>query len=226
MKPSIWRMSLTLCSSVGVLSSIGVQSCARIGSKRSRRSKLRNRRTFITKRARALNGVAFMFPGQGAQYVNMGRELYETEPLFRREVDESCEELAPLLGLNLRTVLFPGPDCTTTAQRALTQTAVTQPALFVIEHALARLWISWGVRPVAMIGHSIGEYVAACVGGTLDRDSASASFGTPRQHDAIPSLRFDACYQGFGRAANGISVPRDLYRCIQRSQSGGRVRRA
>jgi len=125
-----------------------------------------------TKRASALNGVAFMFPGQGAQYVNMGRELYETEPLFRRELDESCEELAPLLGLNLRNVLFPEPDCTTTAQRSLTQTAVTQPALFVIEHALARLWMSWGVQPVAMIGHSVGEYVAACIGGTFDRDSA------------------------------------------------------
>src|SRR5262249_11397833 len=125
-----------------------------------------------TKRASALNGVAFMFPGQGAQYVNMGRELYETEPVFRREVDESCEELTPLLGLNLRNVLFPEPDCTTTAERSLTQTAVPQPALFVIEYALARLWMSWGVQPVAMIGHSIGEYVAACIGGTFDRDSA------------------------------------------------------
>ena len=130
----------------------------------------KSKRVF-TKRARTLNGVAFMFPGQGAQYVGMGRELYESEPLFRREVDESCEVLAPLLGLDLRTVLFPGPECVTTAQRELTQTAVAQPALFVIEHALARLWMSWGVRPAAMIGHSVGEYVAACIGGTFDRDS-------------------------------------------------------
>jgi acyl transferase domain-containing protein/glutamate-1-semialdehyde aminotransferase len=129
-------------------------------------------RHVVTKRARTLGGIAFMFPGQGVQHVGMGRQLYETEPLFRREVDESCEVLAPFLGLNLRSVLFPGPECTTTAQQALAQTAVTQPALFVIEHALARLWISWGVRPAAMIGHSLGEYVAACLGGTFDRDSA------------------------------------------------------
>jgi acyl transferase domain-containing protein len=113
-----------------------------------------------------------MFPGQGAQHIDMGRELYDSEPLFRREVDESCEVLAPVLDVDLRSILFPTPENAEEAQHRLTQTSVTQPALFVVEHALARLWMSWGLRPAAMIGHSLGEYVAACIGGTFSRDIA------------------------------------------------------
>ena len=144
-----------------------------------------------------------------------GAQLYETEPLFRREVDESCEVLAPFLGLNLRSVLFPGPDCLTTAQQALTQTAVTQPALFVIEHALARLWISWGVRPAAMIGHSLGEYVAACVGGTFDRDSALRLLA--RRASMMQSLPSGSmlAIKASAEQLTDLSISRDLYRCIQ-----------
>lgn len=115
--------------------------------------------------------VAFMFPGQGAQHVNMGKELYDSEPQFREVVDHCCALLKPYLGVDLRDILYPQKD-TESATKKLKQTALTQPALFVIEYALARLWVSWGVRPQAMIGHSIGEYVAACLAGVFSLEDA------------------------------------------------------
>ncbi|MBD2677472.1 MULTISPECIES: type I polyketide synthase [Nostoc] len=114
--------------------------------------------------------IVFMFPGQGAQYVNMGRELYETESIFRQQVDDCCEFLEARLKLNLKDIIYPPTLGTTTEQ--LQQTSLTQPALFVIEYALAKLWMSWGVHPQAMIGHSIGEYVAACISGVFYLEEA------------------------------------------------------
>ncbi|MBU6399317.1 MAG: amino acid adenylation domain-containing protein [Verrucomicrobia bacterium] len=111
--------------------------------------------------------VMFLFPGQGAQRVNMGRALYETEPVFRQEVDRGAALLEPHLGADLRTWIFPESDRGDEAEQMLAETFVTQPALFVIEHALARLWLSWDIRPQAMIGHSSGEYVAACLAGVF-----------------------------------------------------------
>ncbi|MFQ5930187.1 MAG: type I polyketide synthase, partial [Acidobacteriota bacterium] len=107
--------------------------------------------------------VAFMFPGQGAQYVNMGLELYQIEPAFRDHIDYCSELLKRHLGLDLRDVLYPSEEQAEVATQKLKQTFITQPALFVIEYALAQLWMQWGVYPQAMIGHSIGEYVAACL---------------------------------------------------------------
>jgi acyl transferase domain-containing protein len=111
--------------------------------------------------------IAFMFPGQGTQHVNMGLELYEREPLFREQVNACCEILSPHLGFDLRAVLYPTAAKAEQAQKEITQTAVAQPALFTVEYALAQLWLSWGVRPEAMIGHSVGEYVAACLAGVF-----------------------------------------------------------
>jgi acyl transferase domain-containing protein/SAM-dependent methyltransferase/acyl carrier protein len=118
--------------------------------------------------------ITFMFPGQGAQYVNMGLELYETEPAFREQVDTCCEILRPDLGFDLRQVLYPGEEPAGEATRRLKHTAITQPALFVIEYALAKLWMTWGLGPHAMIGHSIGEYVAACLAGVFSLEDALA----------------------------------------------------
>ena len=118
--------------------------------------------------------IVFMFPGQGAQYVNMALELYQTEPIFREQVDSCAELLKPHLGLDLRHVLYPSEEQTEQAVQQLKQTFITQPALFVIEYALARLWMAWGVRPQAMIGHSIGEYVAACLAGVFSLEEALA----------------------------------------------------
>ena len=116
--------------------------------------------------------VVFLFPGQGAQYVNMGRRLYETERVVRNEIDACAELLRPHLNLDLRQILFPSKGREEETQNQLTQTAITQPALFVIEHAIARLLEDWGVVPVGMIGHSLGDYVAACLAGVFSRDDA------------------------------------------------------
>jgi acyl transferase domain-containing protein/acyl carrier protein len=118
--------------------------------------------------------VAFMFPGQGAQYVNMGRGLYEGEAVFRQHLDDCCDRVRPALGVDLRSVLFPSEENAAEAAERLSQTAITQPALFAVEYALARLWMSWGVEPQAMIGHSIGEYVAAHLAGVLSLSDALA----------------------------------------------------
>ena len=104
--------------------------------------------------------VVFMFTGQGAQYANMGADLYRAEPVFRRHLDECCELLKPHLQLDLRSILFTADAA---AGERLNATEFSQPAIFAVEYAMARLWMSWGVRPRAMIGHSIGEYVAACL---------------------------------------------------------------
>lgn len=118
--------------------------------------------------------VVFMFSGQGAQYVNMARELYQSEPTFTLAVDRCTQPLKPHLELDLRTVLYPSAEKVQEAAQYLTQTAITQPALFVIEYALAKLWMSWGVHPEALIGHSIGEYVAACLAGVFSLEDALA----------------------------------------------------
>ncbi|HEV2855695.1 MAG TPA: SDR family NAD(P)-dependent oxidoreductase [Thermoanaerobaculia bacterium] len=116
--------------------------------------------------------VVFLFPGQGAQHVNMGRGLYEREEVFRAEIDHCAERLRPLLNLDLRRVLYPVAGEEEEAARELGRTGLTQPALFVVEYALARLWMSWGVRPQALMGHSIGEYVAACLAGVMSLEDA------------------------------------------------------
>ena len=113
----------------------------------------------------------FLFPGQGAQYVNMARELYQREPLFQHEVDR-CLHLAQTYGAsNLREVLFPQANHEQAAQ-LLTQTQVTQPVLFTIEYALAQLLLHWGMQPAGMLGHSLGEYVAACLCGVFSLEDA------------------------------------------------------
>jgi acyl transferase domain-containing protein/acyl carrier protein len=118
--------------------------------------------------------VMFLFSGQGSQYADMGRQLYETEASFRADVDTCAEKLKAHLGLDLRTVLYPPAAQKEAAAERLKQTALTQPALFVVEYALARLWMAWGVKPRAMLGHSIGEYVAACLAGVFSLDDALA----------------------------------------------------
>ena len=126
----------------------------------------RDSRRVSTGRERGRQLVAFMFPGQGVQRVNMALELYGHEPTFREQVDSCAALLEPELGVNLSQVLYP-PAGQAEAEERLKQTSLAQPALFVVEYALARLWQEWGVRPWAMIGHSLGEYVAACLSGVF-----------------------------------------------------------
>lgn len=118
--------------------------------------------------------VVFMFPGQGSQSIAMAHDLYQNVPFFKQQVEQCAELLKPHLKLDLRHLLYPPAAHAAAAAAQLDQTAITQPALFVIEYALAQLWMAWGVRPQAMIGHSIGEYVAACLAGVFSLEDALA----------------------------------------------------
>ncbi len=116
--------------------------------------------------------VAFVFPGQGAQHVGMGRDLYDSEPAFREEIDRAATHLLPRLGLDLRQVLYPAAGGEAEAARQLARTAVAQPALLAVEVALARLLGSWGIVPRAMLGHSLGEYAVAVMAGIFTFEAA------------------------------------------------------
>ncbi len=108
--------------------------------------------------------VAFLFPGQGAQYARMGAQLHESEPVFRDALAECSELLRPELGLDLRDLLFSTDE---NAKGRLRETRFTQPAIFAVSYSLARLWMSWGLKPSALIGHSVGEFVAATLAGVF-----------------------------------------------------------
>ncbi|WP_186014296.1 non-ribosomal peptide synthetase/type I polyketide synthase [Burkholderia gladioli] len=117
--------------------------------------------------------VMFLFPGQGAQHPDMGRALYERGGVFREQIDHCAAVLEPMLGLDLRDALYPAAGADPEAARArLERTGLTQPALFAVEYALARQWQAWGIEPAGMLGHSVGEYVAACLAGVFALDDA------------------------------------------------------
>ncbi|MET0400085.1 MAG: type I polyketide synthase, partial [Longimicrobiaceae bacterium] len=156
------------------------------------------RRVLETAQERDERPVAFLFPGVGDHYGQMARGLYETEPVFRREIDRCAEILRGLTGEDVRDALFPGEPApeqgalpgaggvATVDLRGmlgrgapapadpLGRTQLAHPAVFVVEYALARTWMSWGVKPDAMIGHSLGEYAAAAVAGVFPLEDALA----------------------------------------------------
>jgi len=116
-------------------------------------------------------GVCFLFPGQGSQYPGMGRGLYTGDPVFRAVVDECSERLKPDLGTDLRALLYADSDIGGAAE-ALRNTAITQPALFAVEYAMAQVLLGWGVQPRTMIGHSVGEFVCAVLAGVMGLEDA------------------------------------------------------
>ena len=116
--------------------------------------------------------VVFLFPGQGSQFAGMGSSLYKSEPLYRREVDECSEILRPMLGPDLRDILFPVDAGAPEAAERIQQTQFAQTGIFVTEFALAKLWQAWGIKPKTSAGHSIGEYVAAVLAGVMSREDA------------------------------------------------------
>lgn len=126
---------------------------------------------FTKKTERGDSPVVFMFPGQGSQYVNMGLNFYEQLSEFREIVDHCSDILLPHLNCDLRDIIYPKSDLKA-AEELLKETRFQQPAMFAIEYALAKLWMAWGIQPSAMIGHSIGEYVAACLAGVFSLKDA------------------------------------------------------
>jgi len=110
------------------------------------------------------HSVVFLFPGQGKAYPGLGADLYSSEAVFHDTVDRCSETLLPLIGTDLRQLMFTREG---KVDSQIYRPLFWQPALFIVDYALAQLWMSWGIRPAAMIGHSLGEYVAATVGGVL-----------------------------------------------------------
>jgi acyl transferase domain-containing protein/acyl carrier protein len=134
------------------------------------------------------HGAAFLFSGQGAQYVEMGRELYDGEPVFRHHLDRCLTLLERDHGLELRALLYPSPERAARAARELKQTENAQPALFALEYALAQTWAAWGVTMRAGLGHSVGEYVAATLAGVFELEDALALVALRgRLMQALPS---------------------------------------
>ncbi|MGX1778307.1 alpha/beta fold hydrolase [Nocardia brasiliensis] len=142
--------------------------------------------------------VALLFPGQGSQFSGMGAALYTTSPVYRRHVDECATRFEPLIGLDLRTFL--GAERDAAMDATLGETRLTQPALFTVGYALTRLLDEWGVRPAAMLGHSIGELVAACVAGVFSLDTAVE----------LVALRGKLVQQCEPGAMAAVGAPRDV----------------
>lgn len=115
--------------------------------------------------------IVFMFSGQGSQYVNMARDLYHNEPKFREVIDNCLETLSKYSNLDFTSILHPNQE-EKEMQEKLNQTEITQPVIFMIEYALAKQLMNWGIMPDALIGHSIGEYAAACISGVISLKDA------------------------------------------------------
>lgn len=120
----------------------------------------------------AAPGVVFMFPGQGSQYVNMGRDLCASEPVFKQLFEHCCELFSTEFGTDLKAIIFPKAGDEEKAAEQLKQTNYTQASLFTMHYSLAKLWMHWGIVPDAMMGHSIGEFAAACLAGVFSLEDA------------------------------------------------------
>ncbi|MBN2717429.1 MAG: acyltransferase domain-containing protein [Deltaproteobacteria bacterium] len=118
--------------------------------------------------------VVFMFPGQGVQYVNMGKSLYQQEAVFRKAMNECFAAFKPHMKKNLKRIIFPDAGNEDNASELLKNTTYTQPAIFSLEYSLAQLWIYYGVTPAVMVGHSIGEFVCATLSGVFTLADACA----------------------------------------------------
>lgn len=144
--------------------------------------------------------LVMLFPGQGSQHAGMARELVQHELVFREAFERCCAIASARLGRDLRALILPAAGEEDTAASALAETRCTQPALFVVEYALAELWASWGLEPTVMIGHSIGEYVAACRAGVFTLEDAlalvvargAAMFAQPRGSMLVVRMDADA----------------------------------
>ncbi|MGH6951625.1 MAG: aminotransferase class III-fold pyridoxal phosphate-dependent enzyme, partial [Vitreimonas sp.] len=150
--------------------------------------------------------IVFMFPGQGAQHAGMGKPIYEEDAGFRADIDRGAALLEPLIGQDLRQTMFAGDS-----EEALTSTLLAQTSLFLLEYALARLWMRWGVKPDAMIGHSLGEFTAAAIAGVFTfEDGLALVAGRARLMQAEPSGAMLAMRLGENEARTLIGDALDL----------------
>ncbi|SDY49632.1 type I polyketide synthase [Citreimonas salinaria] len=111
--------------------------------------------------------VAFLFPGGGAQYAGMARDLYETEPVFAEWMDRGLDHLATLTDADIRALWLPEPGAEDAADKALQRPSLQLPLIMIVEYALAQMWRGWGIEPTVLAGHSMGENAAACVAGVI-----------------------------------------------------------
>lgn len=149
--------------------------------------KLKDPSKYFSQVKKNIREVVFMFPGQGSQYLDMGKSLYQHELVFRQAVDECNTLLKEELGEDLLDIIYPA-EISEAAENKLKNTRYSQPALFVTGYALAKLWMSWGVYPTAFIGHSIGEFVAAHFAGVLNLKDALKVIATRGQlMSALPA---------------------------------------
>ena len=158
----------------------------------------------------ATQPVTFLFSGQGSQHIFMGRELYSEEPVFRMEIDRCAKLLKKHINIDIRKLLFPQPKKESEAEELLRNTQYAQPAIFVVSYALAKLWMKMGARPSVMLGHSIGEFAAACIAGRVlarRRASRCRGAGSP---DAEHAARRHALHHVPG-AANRTAAPVDHF---------------
>ncbi|UWR84963.1 acyltransferase domain-containing protein [Phaeobacter inhibens] len=146
------------------------------------------RRVFDHTCAESTPEVVFMFPGGGAQYAGMARDLYETEPVFADWMDRGLDHLESQLDYDIRALWLPDPGQEGAANVRLQQPSVQLPLIMIVEFALAQLWLSWGVRPAALVGHSMGENTAACLAGVLSfEDCIDLVLLRGRLFDKVPA---------------------------------------
>ena len=135
--------------------------------------------------------ICWLFTGQGSQYVGMGQQLYDTQPIFREALNNCAEILELYLDKPLLEIIYESQTCRGVLPNVPTKinrTIYTQPAIFSVEYALAQLWLSWGIKPDYVAGHSIGEYVAACVAGVFSLEDGLKLIATrSRLMEELPS---------------------------------------
>ncbi len=146
------------------------------------------RQVFTHDRLGAAPDTVFMFPGGGAQYPDMGRDLYETEPVFAEWMDRGLDHLQKSLDYDIRALWLPEPEAREAAAAALTKPSAQLPLIMIVEYALAQLWQSWGVKPAALVGHSMGENTAACLAGVMSfEDCIDLVLLRGRLFDTVPA---------------------------------------